>query len=118
MLQSPQGAQGLLRVTWGRQPGIWGTAAELGAVRVLPSIARSSRRWGASLWGHVPGWGLCRTLVGSPARAGSCHCHPLPVGFTNCISNFCRYFKEIFPKAVCITDTLSLRGCVGWQERC
>lgn len=43
-------------------------------------------------------WGLCRALVGSPAWAGSCHCYPLPVGFTNCISNFCRYFKAIFSK--------------------
>ena len=54
------------------------------------------------------------SLVGSPeGRAGSCRCLSLPVGFKSCISNFFCYFREILPKAVCITDTLSLQGVCG-----
>ena len=61
--------------------------------------------------GFFPGCGL---LVGSAEGwAHLCHCPSLPVGFKNCISNFCCYFKKILPKAVCITDKLILQGMCG-----
>lgn len=114
------------------------------AAQVLPGITRSrccSWRWGALLQGATGRMTLsalalarcrrlgvrrrellqvspgCGSLVSSPeGRAGSCHCGSLPVGFENCISNFCRYFKKILPKAVYITDTLSLQGMCGMAE--
>lgn len=53
-----------------------------------------------------------RLLVVSPAGWAGC-CRSLPVGFKNCINNFCCYFRKLLPKAVCITDMLSLQGMCG-----
>lgn len=83
MLQSPQGAQGLLRVTRGRQPGIWGTAAELGALRVLPSIARSSWRWGGFTIGACGRLGPLQDTGGLTSMG---RLVPLP-------SSACRFYK-------------------------
>lgn len=103
----------------GAAAGIWGALLQGATGRITLSalaLARCRRlgAWRRELLQVSPG---CGSLVSSPeGRAGSCHCGSLPVGFENCISNFCCYFKKILPKAVYITDTLSLQGMCGMAE--